>query len=45
MTISAIPAFTSETIREHGLTPDEYEKINSCWAVANLLVPSLASSA
>jgi phosphoribosylformylglycinamidine synthase II len=27
MTTSAIPAFTPETIREHGLTPDEYEKI------------------
>src|SRR3977135_443947 len=27
MTTSAIPAFTPETIREHGLTPDEYEKV------------------
>jgi phosphoribosylformylglycinamidine synthase subunit PurL len=27
MTTSAIPAFSPETIREHGLTPDEYEKI------------------
>jgi phosphoribosylformylglycinamidine synthase II len=27
MTPTAIPAFTPETIREHGLTPDEYEKI------------------
>ena len=27
MTTSAIAAFTPETIREHGLTPDEYEKI------------------
>jgi phosphoribosylformylglycinamidine synthase len=27
MTTTAIPAFTPETIREHGLTPDEYEKI------------------
>src|SRR5882672_3931279 len=27
MTTSAIPAVTPETIREHGLTPDEYEKI------------------
>ncbi|MGO9865797.1 MAG: phosphoribosylformylglycinamidine synthase subunit PurL [Terriglobales bacterium] len=27
MTTSAIPAITPEMIREHGLTPDEYEKI------------------
>src|SRR6266852_5194953 len=27
MTTSAIPAVTPEMIREHGLTPDEYEKI------------------
>jgi len=27
MTITAIAAITPETIREHGLTPDEYEKI------------------
>jgi phosphoribosylformylglycinamidine synthase len=27
MTTFAIPAVTPETIREHGLTPDEYEKI------------------
>src|SRR3982075_3502262 len=27
MTTSAIPSVTPEMIREHGLTPDEYEKI------------------
>ena len=27
MSTSSVPAFTPETIREHGLTPDEYEKI------------------
>src|SRR2546428_11122367 len=27
MTTSAIPAITPDLIREHGLTPDEYEKI------------------
>src|SRR5256886_2615904 len=27
MTTSAIPAITPDVIREHGLTPDEYEKI------------------
>src|SRR3954464_13342612 len=27
MTSTATPAFTPQTIREHGLTPDEYEKI------------------
>jgi phosphoribosylformylglycinamidine synthase II len=27
MNSTATPAFTPETIREHGLTPDEYEKI------------------
>src|SRR5258708_21943478 len=27
MTTAAIPSVTPETIREHGLTPDEYEKI------------------
>ena len=27
MTIAEIPAITSEVIREHGLTPDEFEKI------------------
>ena len=27
MTVAAPPAITSEIIREHGLTPDEYEKI------------------
>src|SRR4051812_9353311 len=27
MTSTATPAFTPQTIREHGLTPDEYDKI------------------
>ena len=27
MTTTAIPSITPELIREHGLTPDEYEKI------------------
>ena len=27
MTTTAIPAITPEMIREHGLTPDEFEKI------------------
>src|SRR3979490_2332948 len=29
MTTSAIPSVTPEMIREHGLTPDEYEKIKA----------------